>query len=148
MFESFVRVVQIPLRPFIHIIISGSTRTRAVIICQEEVLLIRGWLGSQRWSLPGGGLKKGEKPERGMTRELHEELGVVISQDQLKHLKISKQEQNEASYTAMIFSLQLPQKPVLKIRKTEIIETKWFQVSELPENLNPVVKEALGAWKN
>ncbi|MFT4249988.1 MAG: NUDIX hydrolase [Candidatus Woesearchaeota archaeon] len=49
--------------------------TRAVILCGEEVLLIK-HKGADYWNLPGGGLEEGELVQEAIVRELHEELGL------------------------------------------------------------------------
>ncbi|UCF10974.1 MAG: NUDIX hydrolase, partial [Candidatus Bipolaricaulota bacterium] len=45
----------------------------------RSLLLVKGSRGytAGRWSLPGGFLRFGERPEEGMARELREELGVA-----------------------------------------------------------------------
>lgn len=51
-------------------------RIAAYVICirDDEILLSR-LAGSQRWTLPGGGLDHGEDPFDGVLRELAEETG-------------------------------------------------------------------------
>jgi 8-oxo-dGTP diphosphatase len=52
---------------------------RGLIIHNGKMLLMERWRdGSHYFSIPGGGIEKGETPEQATKRELHEELGVRI----------------------------------------------------------------------
>lgn len=60
----------------------GTTRivTAAVVERDGKVLVARRrpeLVAGGLWEFPGGKLEDGESPERGLTRELEEELGVV-----------------------------------------------------------------------
>jgi len=50
-------------------------RGTAVVIRHDRVLLVRD-KGHHKFSLPGGGIKKGEPTVSAATRELYEELGL------------------------------------------------------------------------
>jgi 8-oxo-dGTP pyrophosphatase MutT (NUDIX family) len=52
--------------------------TKALIVKEDKVLLIMESDG--RWELPGGGLEVGESFESGIKREVHEELGVNVTE--------------------------------------------------------------------
>lgn len=133
------------MKPFIVLLLLGTTRARALIICDDEILLVRDWLGSQRWNLPGGGVRKNEKPITGLIRELEEELNLGVQPKQL--IQIMKTEQNEfrVKFLAIIFQIKLKKKPKLTIKKNELIEAGWHSVTKLPENIQPLVLEALKA---
>jgi 8-oxo-dGTP pyrophosphatase MutT (NUDIX family) len=59
----------------------GCISTRALTVCYRpasngvEVVLVRSRRGS--WTIPGGRIDPGEKPEQAAIRELREEAGVV-----------------------------------------------------------------------
>lgn len=135
------------LQPFVGLMISGTKRTRALMICDEELLLVRGWLGSQRWNMPGGGTHKGEKSKKGLKRELREELDISIQQKHLKQILKIKQDEHGARFEAIIYQINLQSKPNFKIRKSELIEAGWHKIDNLPDHLHPVVKQALKARK-
>ncbi len=53
----------------IKALILDSTRTK-FLLAQED---------NGKWELPGGGLDWGEKPAEGIRREIHEEMGLVVT---------------------------------------------------------------------
>ena len=60
-------------------------RGTAVVIRHGKVLLVRD-KGHSRYSLPGGGIKKGEPTISAATRELYEELGLsAVKAERLRH---------------------------------------------------------------
>lgn len=49
-----------------------------IAVKDKQLLLVKDkWI--KKWGLPGGGLKKGEKPEEALIREFKEETGYIIS---------------------------------------------------------------------
>ena len=55
--------------PLVWVVIRYTTRSRVLIICGDEVLLLKGWLSTGRWGLPGGGIRRGEDPVEAVLRE-------------------------------------------------------------------------------
>lgn len=121
-------------------------RTRVVIKCGKNILLVKDWLGTGKWSLPGGGLKKSEKPEIGAIREVYEETSLKLDPKNL--ISIGKLDLRSAgiSYTAYCYSLNVDTKLNPSITSKEIAEVKWFNMDDLGElELSPTVKQVLQA---
>lgn len=60
--------------------------TCAIIMDEDKVLIAQrsnDMAHAMKWEFPGGKLKSGESPERGVIREIREELGAEISVDGL-----------------------------------------------------------------
>ncbi|WP_232660977.1 NUDIX hydrolase [Pseudonocardia sp. TRM90224] len=56
-----------------------ETRIGAYVVCvRDDALLLTRFAGSDRWTLPGGGLDHGERPEDAAVREVAEETGYRI----------------------------------------------------------------------
>ncbi len=123
--------------------LSGSTRTRALLIYKDEILLVRNWLGTQQWSLPGGGVGNNETSRNGMQRELREELGIDIRPKHYQRLLKTRQKEHGAEFVAIVFQINLKSRVEFQIEKNELIEASWHKVSSLPDNLHPLVVHAL-----
>lgn len=70
------RAIFYALWPLFYLYLRGTTRTRALVICRGEVLLVKNWLSDNRYGLPGGGMHAGEQLLAAMERELAEEVGL------------------------------------------------------------------------
>src|SRR5688572_20915224 len=58
-------------------------RSSVVVVAfdaQDRVLLVRHSYGPPVWSLPGGGMDRGEDPEQAAAREIREELGCDLTE--------------------------------------------------------------------
>src|SRR5579859_2651977 len=70
--------------PIIWLNVYGSQRTRVLIVCGNDVVVTKGWLGSGKWILPGGGVNKGENSLDAALREVNEETGLHLPPRQVK----------------------------------------------------------------
>ena len=93
-----------------------------------EVLVVRTWLGLQRWSLPGGGIDKGESEKDAAVREVHEETGVQIRAEDLVFL--GEVQMDEAPHvTLKIYEAQVASKQLPKLslfHRLEITDRRWW----------------------
>jgi ADP-ribose pyrophosphatase YjhB (NUDIX family) len=126
----------------------GKNRTRVLITCGEEALLVRNALplvsSPEAWSLPGGGIEWGEGVEHAAKRELREELGLEVGEFKLRYLGTQRTSERAIGYNASFFHVVLPTKPVLKLQTHEVKEAKWFDLDMFEkETLSPAVREAL-----
>ena len=62
--------------PIIYIMVTGTNRTRVLILKDDSILLVSGWLNDGRWQLPGGGVKRRENFAKAALREMEEEVGI------------------------------------------------------------------------
>ncbi|HUS26150.1 MAG TPA: NUDIX hydrolase [Nevskiaceae bacterium] len=133
--------------PVLFLYLQGSQRTRIVLVCDGDVLAIRGWLSDGKWSLPGGGIKRGERITRAAIRELHEETGLTLTQSSLRFLCKGESRQHGWQFTIHCFVVELQHKPVLKRQRHEIADMQWLSPLELDEhNAGPDVLIPLQAW--
>lgn len=104
----------------------------------EEVLLLRHTFHTvYSWGLPGGWLGRNEPPADGLRRELREETGLVASVGPPVHVAHG----NMPGHIVMAYLGWVNSGPIRL--NSEIIEARWFGVSQLPRPLWPFTEEAI-----
>lgn len=107
------------------------------------VLLVRHSYGSGHWSLPGGGIGRGEAPEASARRELHEELGLEPYRMAL--VGVLEETVSGSFHTAHLFHCVVDREPVIDRR--EVIEARFFPTHSLPEPLSAITRRRLEMWR-
>lgn len=110
-----------------------------------ELLLVRNSYVPY-YTLPGGYVNSSETGRDAARRELREEVNLSVAPEQLvpeldeHHDWEGKREHIE------IFSVELPERPVLRIDNREVIEASWFTPERALElNLFPPIRRILQA---
>lgn len=117
--------------PGLCLLLRGSQRTRVLLVHQDSVLVVRGWMSDGHWQLPGGGLHKGERPVKGAVRETMEEAGIQLETKELKTLTTEHYQHNGFSYTARYFIARIDRPVRPKTKGLEIAEAAWLQRSDI-----------------
>lgn len=120
------RVAWVVAWPVNYLAIRFSRRTRVLIICNDEVLMVKSWLGSGKWGLPGGGLHQGEDPVQGALREIKEETSINASPEQLVAVGDYAYRFRGFHYDCIFFKLEFAAKPEIAKQAGEIVEIGWF----------------------
>lgn len=110
---------------------------------EDRLLLLRHSYGPDVWSLPGGGMDKGEEPAQCARRELMEEVGMQL--DALEPMGTIEEVISGCHHTAHIFHGISSDGPVPDQR--EIVEAKFFPVHSLPEPLGDLTRSRIAFWK-
>jgi ADP-ribose pyrophosphatase YjhB (NUDIX family) len=135
------------LRPFgllslyAYSIVTKNARVRVVIHNEkDEILLVRTWLGGDKWGLPGGGVHSGEKPEMTVQRELREETGLTVPVELLEQLLVFR----ATGHDEIVFTVSIKADSVALTspNKYEIKDIAWFSPDELP-SLEPLAKRIM-----
>ncbi len=95
-----------------------------------DLLLVRASY-RQTWSLPGGGVKKGETPEQAARRELMEEIGLETDVP-LRLAKVLTGVWEGRPERVHFFELRLPVLPALRLDNREIVQARLVTAQELP----------------
>lgn len=122
--------------------LTGSAGAGVSVIgvdAHDRVLLVRHGYGSGRWSLPGGGLGKGEEPEACAKREMREELGCDI-EDVALAARFEEQLYG-AVHHAFVFTARFVGEPRPDGR--EVVEIGWFPLDALPQGLVSFARDRL-----
>lgn len=133
--------------PALLVYLRLNWRTRVVLMVGDEVLLVKGWLGSGQWQLPGGGVHYREDPAQAACREVYEETGVKLTPEEIKLLYKQQASQFGLRYKYYCYLIQLRQKPALKRRGFEIIDLAWLPLKMVtPHNATQETYKAVQAW--
>ncbi len=104
-----------------------------------DILLVRHAYGPQVWTLPGGGMKRGEDPVATAQRELREELGTGLLDP--SYLGMVDEIISASPHTAHVVT-GLLEGPA-KADRREIAEAGFFAPEELPSQLGKLVEARL-----
>jgi len=116
----------------------------AIITCKGKLLLEKR-RDSDVWGLVGGGVKKYETEKQAIAREVYEELGIRIPQEEFKKLKVYGEPGRIAAYqdgsiwrmVIVVFGLELEEEPQMVISH-ESRDLRFFSKEEL-ENIEVVI---------
>ncbi|KAA0966253.1 NUDIX hydrolase [Sporosarcina sp. ANT_H38] len=104
------------------------------------------------WGVPGGFIELGESTEEAGRREVLEETGIEIGKLDLIGVFSGKQHfvklpNGDEFYPVTIAYVSKEIKGgILKADGIETTEAKFFKVSELPEELNPLIKNLINQY--
>jgi 8-oxo-dGTP pyrophosphatase MutT (NUDIX family) len=107
------------------------------------MLLIRNTYGRQLWTVPGGGINPGEKPEEAVRREVCEEVGLLLGE--VRSLGMFQGREDYRYDSVHVFSGQV-EYPTCTIDPVEILEARWFAVNALPP-LADYAQRAFRLWR-
>lgn len=134
--------------PALWLLLRWSRRTRLLLVCGDEFLVLRGWLGSGEWGLPGGGLHRGEDAVAGLLREVKEETGLALKSSQIKYAFEGLYKSRGMRFTYHSYTAQLNSKPQLKPQPREIAEISWQSIHQPKVRLNSDAQKTLDWWLN
>lgn len=135
------------LSPLLYFYIRLNARTRVVIKQGNKILLVKPWLGSGQWELPGGGLKFSESAIDGAVREVLEETGFEIDKKNLKYLGKERLD-GLIPATVYCYATELLSEPKVKKRFIEIIDIAWVDMENVPNYpLHDLSRICLDLWK-
>jgi 8-oxo-dGTP pyrophosphatase MutT (NUDIX family) len=106
-----------------------SHRTRLLVTYGDEILVVRNWIGDGRYYLPGGGLHIGEEPAKGAVRELFEETGATLHEDEIHEIGTETYHNNGFRFECHYFAFRSHARLVTKLSRLEIVEIAWTKRS-------------------
>ena len=119
----------------------NKSGVKCVIARGREVLLVRHTYGPrERWELPGGGVKRREKPVAAARRETREELGIDIRDWRpLGDLfeRIDSKRDRLCCFATELGDERIERDPA------EIAEARWFDRERLPPHTQRYVTRIL-----
>ena len=111
----------------------GHGRTRVVLVHEDKVLVMKQWISSGKWGLPGGGIHRGESMEGGAARELYEETRLKLDPRQLKHVGRATYRKYGHTFDYHVFVTRVGSTSV-RAQRIEVSELAWLRPGELRAN--------------
>lgn len=113
---------------------------RAIVINDDNQVLLVKHTYQPHWYIPGGGVKKGESIKAAVLRELKEEVGLTALEEPVlfgvyHHLYL-----NVNDYPVVYI---LKQFSLTESVSSEIADKGWFDYTALPEMISPGTKRRL-----
>jgi 8-oxo-dGTP pyrophosphatase MutT (NUDIX family) len=141
------RLIYWVLWPVTWVHFHGTKRTRVLVIHGDNIVVVKNWKSDGKWSLPGGGLHKGEDSFDGALRELYEETGIHLKTRQLKRHSEHVFRMHNLSFNYVLFVARVRTELNLHHRPVEIFEARWVNRHEISSaNSEPDVLSALSTW--
>jgi ADP-ribose pyrophosphatase YjhB (NUDIX family) len=113
---------------------------RALVIKNEEEILLVKHTYIQGWCTIGGEVDKNELPMDALKREIREEAGVIALKDPdlmaVYHNTFNKRDDYVFMYIVKDFD-------IVESNSPEIEESKWFPLHALPSDITPSTKRRI-----
>lgn len=113
--------------PLLSLYLRGQKRARVLVVCGNQLLLTKTWFGNGQWTLPGGGLHKGESSIDAVLRELYEETGLRLQPSQVERHSDQLFQSGGLRFNYVLFTATLKRKSLLRPQPWEISEVAWVQ---------------------
>jgi len=119
-------------------------RPSVVVINEfQEILLVQ--YRDKTWGIPGGMMELGESVEECAQRELKEEIGIEVKNLKLIEVLSGKQlytklNNGDVYYNVIIGYICTEFEGELKPDGIEVIEARFFNITELPKETDPLIK--------
>lgn len=141
-FISYIVILNLKLFTFI----TKRPRARVLVVNeQDQILLVRAHISHGKWTLPGGGLNRNERPVAAARRELHEETGIDAEEEAFQYLATLEKPTHDIPFSAPVFkvSVKANDLPVTLFNPHEIEAINWFDRDKLPTPISTTVTAAI-----
>jgi ADP-ribose pyrophosphatase YjhB (NUDIX family) len=114
-----------------------------VVDGENRVLLVRHTYGPAQWHLPGGGVKRRESIVDALTRELREEVGVVVDEPITLHGVYSNMSEGKSDHIS-VFVVRTWRRE--DSESAEIDNHGFFFVDGLPDQVSRGTRHRIDEW--
>lgn len=92
------------------------------------------------FSLPGGYIRQGEKAVTAAVRELREEVGINVREEELQLVLETEHDWENRRDNVSIFALEVAEKPYITVDNREVVSATFYSPAEaLAMNLFPPI---------
>ena len=106
-----------------------TTGAHVMIWCDGKVVLVRTSYRKD-WMAPGGGLKRGETHLEGAVREVAEEVGLILSPEDLRLVHVVEHRPDYRRDRLHLFETHLATLLPLQLDNREVVEARWVTREE------------------
>jgi len=93
---------------------------------------------SSYYGLVGGKVEDGESVATALTREMHEEIGIAVTRDDMSLVHcISIKNEEDKDLLVLVFKIKHWQGKLINCEPEKQAEIAWFSYDALPENIIP-----------
>lgn len=124
------KILYVACYPGLFVVLNGSRRTRLIVLHNNQVVLVRPFLGMGEYLLPGGGIHRRETPQASAVRELREETGICIDESELQHLQDTRVKTRGISIRVVVFTVHLEHMPQTRSKGLEIAEVRLMPLDQ------------------
>lgn len=118
---------------------------RLILVRDGRVLLVRHRYAPWAWTLPGGGVGRGESAEQALIREIREETGLQLRAIAGEIGTYIGPMQGDDRIT--VFHGDDVAELAAAGVNFEIIASGWFDLDRLPEDLSPATRRRIEAYR-
>jgi len=122
-----------------------------VLVYKDGKLLLQRRKDNRRWALHGGNVDIGEVVEDAAKRELREETGLIANELKLfgvfsgENMMYTYPNGDEVYIVGVVYTCNdFSGEPIPD--PEEVLELKWFNIDDLPEDISPIDTEAINAF--
>lgn len=116
---------------------------RGLVLHENNILLVKN-INLPYWTMPGGGMDKGELEENCLIRELKEELDIDIDAVEYKlGMYTSGHEGKQDEINIFVVKLS----SVRFVKQWELADAQWFPLDNLPENISAATARRIQEFK-
>lgn len=117
-----------------------------ILLKEGKVLLSRRFntgYEDGNYSVPAGHIDQGERAKTAMIREMKEEIGIDIAENNLKAIHVMHRMGNDQERIDFFMATNIWDSEPRICETDKCDELAWYDLKNLPENIIPYVKSAL-----
>jgi 8-oxo-dGTP pyrophosphatase MutT (NUDIX family) len=117
---------------------------RVILVRDGRVVLVRHWFSPGIWTLPGGGIHKGESVNDAGIREIREEIGYKVNSFG-GQVGIYRGRMGRKDSVIVLFTEDF-EGSMRFVPNTEVMERSLFDLEHLPLNTSPANRRRIEAY--
>lgn len=135
--------------PALRVYMGRGERSRVIVVAEDRLLLVKGFVGHGLWTLPGGGIKRAETARQGAVREVWEETGLKLPPASLRTVGRGVASECGLKFSYVVFAVELPKTARLIRQKRELTDAAWLPLSTMARraDISPATRRILALWR-